>query len=131
MQHTFGLIIPGSIINSIVHSNLVVRLCGSLPELGSWSVEKAPKLDLLTKEFYRSVKLFNEPHFYRLNIHLSKTIHEFHYKYILNDEIWEGKNETFRLWSRNTSKYLVNGIYYTPIDYWADVETGGKNEKTL
>ncbi|CAF4632956.1 unnamed protein product [Rotaria sp. Silwood1] len=130
MQYTFGLIVPGALITAILNSTAVIRLCGSLPELGSWSIEKAPQLNLLTKEFYRPVKLSNEPRFYRLDINLSSDIKEFDYKYVLNDEIWEGKREETRVWLRDDVKNLVDQIYYTPIDYWIDVKTGATDEKT-
>jgi hypothetical protein len=128
MQYTFGLIVPGAIITAISNSTPIIRLCGSIPELGSWSVDKAPQLNLLTKEFYRPIQLFHEPRFYRLDINMSRDIKEFDYKYIINDQIWEGKPNKNRAWIRDDSKNLVDQIYYTPIDYWIDVQTGGKGK---
>jgi hypothetical protein len=126
MQYTFGLIVPGAIINSILNSSTIIRLCGSIPELGSWSVDKAPQLNLLTKEFYYPIKLSNEPCFFRLDINISRDIKEFEYKYVLNDNLWEGKPGKNRVWLRDDCKNLVDQIYYTPIDYWIAVQTGGK-----
>jgi hypothetical protein len=125
MQYTFGLIVPGAIITSILNSTPIIRLCGSLPELGSWSIEKAPQLNLLTKEFYHHKKLLNEPRFYRLDVNISKDIKEFDYKYVINDKIWEGRPGENRVWLRDDCKNLVGQIYYSPIDYWIDVDTGG------
>jgi len=125
MQYTFGLIVPGVIITSSRNSTPIVRLCGSLPELGSWSIDKASQLNLLTKEFYRPVKLSNEPRFYRVDINISKDVKKFDYKYVINDNIWEGKPRKNRVWLRDDCMNLVDDIYYTPIDYWIDVNTGG------
>ncbi|CAF1307928.1 unnamed protein product [Adineta steineri] len=130
MQYTFGLIVPGAIITSILNSTPIIRLCGSLPELGSWSIDKAPQLNLLTKELYRPIHLSNEPRFYRLDINISKDVKEFDYKYVINDVMWEGKRQENRVWFRDDCKNLVDGIYYTPIDYWIDVDTGATDEKT-
>ena len=124
MQYTFGLIVPGAIITSILNSTPIIRLCGSLPELGSWSIDKAPQLTLLTKELYRSKRLLNEPRFYRIDVNISKDVKEFDYKYVIND-LWEGKPGENRVWLRDDCKNLVDGVYYTPIDYWIDVKTGG------
>ncbi|CAF1617530.1 unnamed protein product [Adineta ricciae] len=129
MHYTFGLIVPGAIITSILNSTPIIRLCGSLPELGSWSVDKAPQLNLLTKELYRSKRLLNEPRFYRIDVNISKDVKEFDYKYVIND-VWEGKPGENRVWLRDDCKNLVDGVYYTPIDYWIDVKTGATNEKS-
>lgn len=125
MQFTFGLIIPGNLITSLLNITPIIRLCGSLPELGAWCIQKAPKLELLTKEFYHNVSLLNEPRFYRLDVDLPPHTNEFDYKYVLNDEIWEGKYGQNRVWLRDDCKNLVDQVYYTPIDYWFDVHTGG------
>ena len=126
MQFTFGLIVPGALITSILNSNAIIRLCGSIPELGSWSVDKAPQMISLTKELYRPVTLSAEPRFYRLDINVSRDIKEFDYKYVINDQIWEGKMGENRVWLRDDCKNLIDQIYYTPIDYWVDTQTGGK-----
>ena len=128
MHFTFGLIVPGAVITSLLNSTAIIRLCGSIPELGSWSVEKAPQMTLLTKEFYRAVQLHNEPRFYRLDLNVSRDIKEFDYKYVINDKMWEGKREENRVWLRDDCKNLADQVYYTPIDYWIDVYTGGKQE---
>jgi hypothetical protein len=129
MQYTFGLIVPGAIITSILNSTPIIRICGSLPELGSWIIDKAPQLNLLTKEFYRPIKLTTEPRFYRVDINISKDIKEFDYKYVINDKIWEGKQGENRVWLRDDCANLVDQVYYTPIDYWIDVYSGGKIRK--
>ncbi len=129
MQFTFGLIVPGAVITSILNSTAIIRLCGSIPELGSWSVDKAPEMTLLTKEFYRPIKLSTEPRFYRLDLNISRDIKEFDYKYVINNHIWEGKHDENRVWFRDDCKNLVDQIYYSPIDYWIDVYTGGKRMK--
>ncbi len=126
MQYTFGLIVPGALITTLLHSVPIIRICGSIPEFGSWSIEKAPQLNLLTKEFYRTKQLSNEPRFYRLDINISRNIKEFDYKYVINDKIWEGKPGENRVWLRDDCKNLVDQVYYTPVDYWIDVDTGGK-----
>ncbi len=45
---------------------------------------------------------------------------------MINDHIWEGKPKENRVWFRDDCKNLVDQIYYTPIDYWIDVQSGGK-----
>jgi hypothetical protein len=128
MQHTFGLIVPGAVITSFLNSSVTIRLCGSLPELGLWSIDHAPRLTLLTKAFHRPVQLLNEPRFYRVDINLPGDTNEFTYKYVINDDLWEGKNDESRRWLRNDCKNLVDQVYYTPIDYWIDVKASGMNE---
>jgi hypothetical protein len=128
MQHTFGLTIPGVLVTSSLDSMVRVRLCGSLPELGSWSIDKAPCLTLQTKSFDRCISLAHEPRFYRLDIQLSTDIDEFQYKYILNDQLWESKENEPRQWTRNQAKYVVNDVYYTPIDYWIDANNISNRE---
>ena len=130
MQFTFGLIVPGAVITSLLNSTAIIRLCGSIPELGSWSVEKAPQMTLLTKELYRAVQLHGEPRFYQLDVNVSREIKEFDYKYVINDNIWEGKREENRVWLRDDCSNLVDQVYYTPIDYWIDVYTGGTTRRT-
>lgn len=125
MQYSFGLIVPGALITSILNSTPIIRLCGSIPELGSWTIEKAPQLHLLTKEFYRTTPLRNEPRFYRVDLNISRDLKEFDYKYVINDHIWEGKPDENRVWLRDDCKNLVDQVYYTPIDYWIDTDTGG------
>ena len=127
MQHTFGVVIPGSLITSLEDSDAVIRLCGNLPELGSWSVDKAPCMTLRTKDFYRSVRLLREPRFYRVDIQLANNVTEFSYKYLINDQTWEGMENESRQWRRDESKNVVDGVYYTPIDYWIDAKSRGKN----
>lgn len=131
MHYTFGLIVPGAIITSILHSTPFIRLCGNIPELGSWSVDKAPQLTLTTKEFYQPIKLENEPRFYRLDLNISRDIKEFDYKYVINDQLWEGKPGENRVWLRDDCKNLVDQTYYTPIDYWVDTNTGGKKRNQM
>lgn len=126
MQFSFGLIVPGALITSILNSAPIIRLCGSLPELGSWSIDRAPQLSLQTKEFYTKQKLTNEPRFYRVDVNISREVKEFDYKYVINDKVWEGKRGENRVWLRDDCKNLVDEVYYTPIDYWIDVNTGGK-----
>jgi hypothetical protein len=126
MQFTFGLIVPGALITSILNPSAIIRICGSIPELGSWSVDKAPQMTSFTKELYRPIALSTEPRFYRLDINVSRDIKEFDYKYVINDHIWEGKQGENRVWLRDDCKNLVDQIYYTPIDYWIDSHTGGR-----
>ena len=127
MQHAFGIVIPGSLITSLVDSVAIVRLCGNLPELGSWSADKAPRMELRTKDFARSVRLLHEPRFYRLDIQLPPNVSEFSYKYLIGDQTWEGNADESRQWRRDESQNVVDGVYYTTIDYWIDVKSSGRS----
>ena len=132
MQYSFGIIIPGSIITKLFgRSTPIVRMCGSLPELGAWSIDRAPCLTLRTKEFYPSIDLINEPRFFRLDIQLPKDIQEFSYKYLINDQIWEGHENESRQWKRDENKRLVDQIYYTPIDYWIESKSNGRSSSSF
>lgn len=127
MQHTFGVIIPGSIITKLLGKNApIVRMCGNLAELGDGSIDRAPCLTLRTKTFDSSIHLINEPRFYRLDIQLPKDIQEFNYKYLINDQLWEGHENEFRQWKRDENKRLVDEICYTPVDYWIEIKSNGK-----
>ena len=124
MQHSFGLIIRRGLVASSDSPSVMVRLCANLPELGAWNIDRSPCLTVRSTQFQHSEQLLNEPCFYQLDIQLPSTIHEFDYKYVVNDKIWEGRSNENRKWIRNNEKNLADGVYYTPIDHWLDVETG-------
>ena len=132
MQYTFGVIIPGSIITALLGKAApTVRMCGSLPELGAGSVERAPCLTLRNKEFYAPIDLINEPRFYRLDIQLPADLQEFSYKYYINEHYGEGHENELRQWKRDEEKRLVDQVCYTPIDYWIDIKSSRSIDSSL
>ena len=127
MQYSFGVIVPGAVVSALGQTPVLVRLCGSLPELGSWTVESAPRLTLRTQEFYEHVALVNEPRFYRVDIQLPSDLAEFQYKYVINDDLWEGNKTDSRRWTRDNATNLGDDVYYTPIDSWIKANCTSKS----
>ncbi|CAF1197048.1 unnamed protein product [Didymodactylos carnosus] len=135
MKYLFGVVIPGLLVKKLDKD--FVYLCGSIKELGQWTLKNCPKMSE-QKQCPQQTILHNEPKFFQVELDLPSMIRKFDYKYVVHSqddgELWEGKINVNRSWIMNEEN-IIDEEYYTPLDYWieplTDLPTNKPEEESL